>query len=155
MSEPFLPTEVPSTYQPYVNRLRAWLGDTALQNILEQVEESTDLELYMALQDAVTEINEDFDPYTAWTIATVPSWNTLCSGAALQVLQMKGILSARNSLTYQDAGGVTVSDYDRYGRYTNLFNTLINRYYRAVTSIKRRVNIDACYGGVESEYSWV
>ena len=68
---------------------------------------------------------------------------------------MKGILSARNSLTYQDAGGVTVSDYDRYGRYTNLFNTLINRYYRAVTSIKRRVNIDACYGGVESEYSWV
>ena len=82
MSEPFLPTEVPSTYQPYVNRLRAWLGDTPLQNILEQVEESTDLELYMALQDAVTEINEDFDPNTAWTIATVPSWSTLCSGAA-------------------------------------------------------------------------
>lgn len=144
---------IPFGEQLYVDRFRKYLGDTATLNVLEGAQENTDEELYIALIDTVDEINEDYDPITYWTIATMPSWNCLRQGATLQVLQMKGILSARNTITYQDAGGVTVQDYDKYGRYVNFFNVLINKYMRAVTSMKRRYNIDQCYGSVESEYS--
>ena len=147
-------TTVPAAHQIYVDRLRSFLGDTEALNVLEGTEESTDLFLYQAIQDAIWEINEDFDPETTWTITTVPSWNTLKLGATLQVLTGKGILSARNTLTYNDAGGVTVSNYDRYGRYVNYYNVLINKYTRGVSSMKHRYNIDQCYGGVESEYSY-
>jgi len=145
---------VPTAHQIYVDRLRAFLGDTAALNVLEGTEENTDLYLYQALQDAIWEINEDFEPETTWSITTIPSWTALKLGAALQVLTGKGILSARNTLTYNDAGGVTVSNYDKYGRYVNYYNILVNKYMRSVTSTKRRYNIDQCYGGVESEYSW-
>ena len=44
--------DIPSTYTPYVRRLRDFLDDTVEQNDLEGIEESTDWELYMALEDA-------------------------------------------------------------------------------------------------------
>jgi hypothetical protein len=53
-------------------------------------------------------------------------------GATLKILTKKGILSARNTLTYQDAGGITVQDYDKYGRYVNYFNVLVSTYYRGI-----------------------
>lgn len=145
---------IPFTDQLYVNRLRTTISDTATLNQLEGVQESTDAELYIAIKDALEEINEEYEPETTWTITDIPSWNCLKLGAMLQVLTNKGILSARNTITTNDAGGVTVQDYDKYGRYVNFFNILVNKYMRSVTSMKRRYNIDQSYGGVDSEYSW-
>ncbi len=65
----------------------------------------------------------------------------------------QGILSARNTLTYNDTGGVTVQNFDVYGRYINFFNILINKYRNQVTSLKRSNNVEAGYGGVYSEYA--
>ena len=73
-------------------------------------------------------------------------------GATLQILTSKGILSARNTLTYQDSGGVTVQDSDKYGRYINYYNLLLARYSRGVTNMKIGKNIESAYGGVKSEY---
>lgn len=73
-------------------------------------------------------------------------------GATLQYLTSKGILSARNTLTYRDGGGVTVQDMDRYGRYINYYNILVNKFLRGVTNMKLGANIDAAFGGVPSEY---
>ena len=67
-------------------------------------------------------------------------------------LTSKGILSARNTITYRDGGGVTVQDYDRYGRYINYYNILINKYVRGVSNMKLGSNIESAYGGVDSEY---
>jgi hypothetical protein len=143
---------VPYTHGLYVTRLRKFLGDTAELNTLVGEEESENIFLYHCLQDAIDEINIEFEPETTWTIATIPSWNVLKLGATLQVLIGKGILSARNTLTYTDAGGVTVQDFDTYGRYTNFYNILLNKYMRAVQTLKLRFNIDSCYGSVDSEY---
>lgn len=44
--------DIPAKYEPYVKRLRDFLDDTIAQNDLEGVEESTDWELYMAIEDA-------------------------------------------------------------------------------------------------------
>jgi hypothetical protein len=137
-----------------IDKLRKFLNDTVELNVLNGAEESSDDYLRSAIEDALEEINEEFEPETSWTIDSIPSWNALKFGATIQILIGKGILSARNMLTYSDAGGVSVSDYDKYGRYINYFNVLINKYLRSVQSIKRTHNIDQCYGEVASEYSY-
>lgn len=73
-------------------------------------------------------------------------------GAVLQVLTSKGIISSRNTLTYNDGGGVTVQDMDKYGRYINYYNVLINKYVRGLQALKLGSNVDDAYGGVGSEY---
>ena len=144
---------IPAADDIYVQRLRKFINDTVALNTLEVVEECTDLILYHYIQDALDEINYEFTPNTSYTIQNFPSWNTIKFGATLQFLTSKGILSARNTLTYNDSGGVTVSDYDRYGRYMAYYNMLVSKYMRSVQSIKVSANIDNCYGGVASEYS--
>lgn len=144
---------IPHSYQLYVDRLRKYLGDTAELNTLSGAEECSDIFLYHCLQDAMDEFNFEFIPETTYTITSIPSWNVLKLGAVIQILIGKGILSARNTLSYSDAGGVTIQDYDTYGRYINFYNLLINKYMRSVQSMKVSSNVDSCYGGVSSEYS--
>ncbi len=144
---------IPYEDQLYVDRLRKFLGDTAELNVLDEVKESTDIELHHAIQDTIDEINYEFLPGTEYKkISEVPSWNLVKLGATLQILTSKGILSSRNTLTYQDSGGVTVQDFDKYGRYINYYNILINRYVRGVTNMKLGKNVEGAYGGVDSEY---
>jgi len=152
-TELLAPTLIPFNDKLYVNRLRRYLNDTAILNTLELEEESTDSNLYEAIKDTMDEINYEFLPATTYsTIAEFP-WPLLKMGSTLQVLISKGIMSARNQLTYNDAGGIQVSDVDKYGRYINWFNVLIAKYQRGVTSWKLGANIDEAYGGVPSEYA--
>lgn len=144
---------VPNEYQSRVDRLRDFLDDTIAQNDLEGIEESTDLELYFALEDTWDEINFSFDPpdLNFDTISAIP-WGLLKMGAVLNVLTSKGLGSARNTLTYNDAGGITIKDQDKFGRYTVWFNTLLSEYRRRVAGWKRSQNISGGYGGSHSEY---
>lgn len=59
----------------YVKRLRKFLNDTAALNTLDQAEECADIELYHFIQDAMDEINYEYQPTTInyKTIADVPS----------------------------------------------------------------------------------
>ena len=139
--------------QVYIDRLRSFLNDSTTANVLDGTQESTDEELWNALYDVLDEINYEFLPHTTWTLETIPSWNIIKNGAVLQVLTSKGILSARNTLTYNDSGGVTVQDMDKYGRYVNYFNVLINKYRAGVQAMKVGKNVEDAYGGVESEYA--
>lgn len=149
---------IPDVWQPYVERFRDFLRDTSTENRLEKIEESTDGQLYDALTDALDEINKGFMPMTHWHIEDLSSensylsWNTLKYGGILQLLTAVGILSSRNTLTYRDTGGVTVQDYDKYGRYINYFNILINKYQNSVIMAKRAYNMDQCYGSVDSPW---
>lgn len=147
-----LPVIISFEEQLYVDRLRLYLGDFTETNKLEGVQESTDIELFNALKDTLDEINFEFLPHTAYTMQTIPSFNVLQLGTVLQILTRKGIFSARNTLTYNDSGGVTVQDTDKYGRYINYFNVLITKYRTGVQLMKLGKNIEAAYGGAHSEY---
>lgn len=145
---------IPDAYREKVDRLRRFLSDERTLNRLLNAEESSDDYLYECIEDALDEINVfGYAMGVPWTIETFPYWSILKSGAVLQVLIGKGILSARNTLTYNDTGGVTVQDFDTYGRYINFFNLLINKYRNMVMSLKRSNNVDSAYGGVYSEYA--
>lgn len=145
---------VPSEHQKYVDRLRSFLSDTEDLNDLLGEKESTDLELYNNIIDTWDQINNEYDPTDLHIkeLNKIP-WSILQTGATLQVLTSKGILSARNMITYNDSGGITVKDTDVYGRYIALFNMLINKYRRSVIGFKRNLNMNGGYGGEESEYS--
>jgi hypothetical protein len=140
-------------------KLRRYLNDTPELNRLDQVAECTDDDLNDYIKDTMDELNLQFPPITTFKIsdvtlepgdgATIP-WSLVKLGATLQFLTSKGILSARNMLTYSDTGGVQVSDYDRYGRYINFFNVLIQKYVQAATQFKIAYNASQCFGGVYS-----
>jgi len=137
--------------QAYVDRLRNWLGDMADLNVLTGVQESSDVFLYEALEDAIDEVNNEWGFESTYTMGTFPNFSLLKYGAACQVLMGKGILSARNTLTYRDAGGVQVSDLDKYQRYMPIFNQLLQKWTAGVRGMIRRINVDGAYGGVGTE----
>lgn len=138
--------------QSFINYLRNFLGDTPELNALEGVKESSDEELKMALDLALDELNNTFTPVSNYKeFKNVPKI-ILMKLAVLKVLTMKGILTSRNTLTWNDAGGITVQDYDKYGRYINYFNILIADAKQSVQSWKTARNIESAYGGVHSDY---
>ena len=144
---------VPQEYTKMVSRLRGFLDDTVKQNDLEGVQESTDEELFTALEDCWDDVNYGFTPIdlTFGSIKEIP-WSILRVGATLSVLESKGICSARNTLTYNDAGGITIKDQDKFGRYTVWYNTLLSEHRRRVQNWKRHANLNGAYGGIPSEY---
>lgn len=144
---------VPTDDEDFVKRTRVFIQDTAEKNDLEGVEESSDIEIYYALQNTLDELSYEFGPHDMIfdTFKQVPL-NILQTGAMLNLLVSKGLVSARNTLTYNDQGGITVQDNDKYGRYTVFYNMVINRYRNAAQGWKRSKNINGCYGGVHSEY---
>lgn len=142
---------VPTAYQNKVDRLRNWLSDTGALNKLTGAEESTDDYLYEALEDAVDEINNEWGFESTYTLATFPSFSLLKWGAACQILMGKGIMSARNTLTYRDAGGVQISDLDTYARYMPIFNQVLQKWTSGIMKMIRKINVDGAYGGVGTE----
>lgn len=152
--EKLLQTSVPAADQPVVDLFRDDLGDNVELNTLEEVQESTDMDIYRALLMTMNELNSMlvFDPNFV-EFKDIPDLSTFFLGTTLRILNRKGIISARNTLTYQDAGGITVQDHDKYGRYVNYFNVLVSSYYTAVRNWNTRGNTDAAYGEAPSEYS--
>ena len=134
------------------NRIRNFAGDKSELNVLIQAIETTDAEM----NDYITKAIENFNGtgfLTTYTLQDYPNISNLIDGTIIQILSGKGILSARNMLTYRDTGGVSVEDFDTYGRYVNLFNLFITKYHNQVLSIKRSINMDSAYGDIESPLS--
>ena len=151
------PSTISAGDQSYVNRVRRFLNDSADLNVLTEALESTDTEIFEAIQDALDDV-----AYTppilldgGYSNFNEVPWIILRSGAVLNVLTTKGILSARNTLTYRDSGGVTVQNFDKYGRYQEYFNQLTAQYEKLKKGFKISKNIDNCYGNVPSEYSLI
>ena len=146
---------VPVALQYYVDRLRIWLGDTPELNKLLQIQESSDEFLYVCILDTVDEINNYGAFKSNFSVEEVGGtnlpWFLVKQGATLQMLIGKGILSARNVLTYQDAGGVMVTDMDVYGRYINYFNLLVSKYNKDLNDYKTRLNVAAGFGEFSSQ----
>jgi len=153
-----------ASYRDAVVAFRRYLNDIPQLNTLDNEMESTDDELEEFIKDALNDINFNYSPpsnYSLVNIVVEPgvdngtiSWTTIKLGATLQLLQIKGIISARNAITYSDAGGVTVAEMDKYGRYLSFFNQLAARYEKQVQQTKIRLNIDNAYGGVNSPFGF-
>jgi len=148
-----------ATYEDAAKNFRRFVGDLPQLNELDQRIESSDEEMIDYIKDTLNDINIAYEPKTHWQLKDIlvepgencrVPWNVVKTGALLQLLTAKGVLDARNYLTYSDAGGVTVTNHDRWGRYINYFNVLVNKYVNGVRTIKIRENVELCYGGLGS-----
>ena len=152
-----------ATYRDAAQALRRYLNDTPQLNELDEDFESTDDELEDYIKDCLNDININSEPKTRYKlvdILTEPGedgdlpWTTVKMGAILQLLQAKGLHSARNMLTFSDAGGVQITNHDKWGRYINYYNVMIPKYEKAVAQLKMRANINLAFGGVSSPFSF-
>ncbi len=150
----FLET-VPEEDLKFVVRLRRDLRDFVSKNELKETEENTDLELYYSLLNAALEIKNEVSMIIELNSLIEIPWNILSTGATIDVLESESIRSARNTLSYNDAGGINVQESDVYGRYVNLFNMLKAGYQSAIRNWKASKNIESCYGGVHSDYNYL
>lgn len=149
-----------TTYAQAATSFRRWLNDNPQLNTLDRVVENTDDELITYIKDALNEMNTSYEPQTPWALSQVMvepgldvgpvPWSLLKLGALLQLLTIKGVISARNTLTYSDQGGVTIQEMDKFGRYLTYFNNLTRIYEQKLMAIKIRENIGQVYGGVNS-----
>lgn len=147
--------EVPEEDVKYVNRLRRDLRDFAVRNELRDVEENSDLELYLAIVNAALEIKTEVGYIFEVNGLNEIPWNLLSNGATIEILRNESIRSARNTLSYNDAGGINVQESDVYGRYVNLFNIFQADYKSGVRNWKVSKNIENCYGGLHSDYNYL
>jgi hypothetical protein len=136
------------------NRIRNFNGDKEELNVLIRAQETTDEEMNDYMQKSIDYFNT-VGYETTYTVSDFPSKGLLIDGTVIQILMGKGILSARNMLTYQDAGGVTVQDFDTYGRYINIFNVYVSRHVQQVIDLKRSINVDGAYGSIESPMDYL
>jgi hypothetical protein len=152
-----------TTYEEAAMSLRQYLNDQPQLNELDEEFESTDDELMDFIKGSLNTINMDTTPVTKWTILNVVvdpgedgyiAWSTVRLGAVLELLTIKGIISARNMLTYSDTGGVQVSNHDKWGRYINYYNVMRPKFEAAVAAAKMRYNVGQAYGGFSSPFSF-
>jgi len=136
------------------NRIRNFNGDKEELNVLIRALETTDEEMTDYIQKSIDYFNA-VGYETTYSVSDFPNKGLLIDGTVIQILMGKGILSARNMLTYRDEGGVTVQDFDVYGRYINLFNVYVGRYMQQVFDLKRSINVDGAYGSIESPMNYV
>ena len=140
------------SYLFVINKIRNLISDKSALNVLTMEEESTDERLIDYIQKSIDYFN-GYGFQTTYSIDDYPNLGNLIDGTIIQILIGEGILSARNLLTYNDTGGVQVSDFDKYGRYINWYNVLINKYMQQTADIKRAINVENAYGTVQSEFS--
>ena len=156
-----------ASYKEAAAALRRYLNDTPQLNELDEDFESTDDELEDYIKDCLNDINLNSDPITRFMLSDIITepgedsptgmpipWSTVKMGAVIQLLTAKGIHSARNMLTFSDAGGVQITNHDKWGRYINYYNVLIPKYEKAVAQLKIRANINQGFGGVSSPFSF-
>lgn len=144
--------EISTEAKLLVDKLRDFLRDRAELNLLLETRESTDQDLYQCILDGLEAINYEYGFASDYALSDVP-WKILRDAAILEVLTSAGIHSARNTLNYNDSGGVVVSDLDVYGRYINYYNILVNKVRASITNYKMAKNMENGYGGSGSAYS--
>jgi hypothetical protein len=139
-----------------IQNVRRYMQDYTSKNKLLGDVENTDLDIALAMEMTISDYNMS-GPLSiqvqTWT--KFPSLQLLIYGCTRELLMSQSILSARNSLQFQDSGGVTVNDQDQYQKYPAFIQILETKYEKLKHSIKLGISEAAGNGYVGSEYDLV
>lgn len=135
-------TIVPMTYVEY---LRIFIGDDEAFNKLIKGRESSDQKLALALMMFVEHFNAmPPDISETYRIDNFPNKSLLIHGAAVEALQMAGIIQSRNFLNFNDAG-VSFSVSDKAGDYQQWANLLASEARQTAIETKIKLNAEEAY----------
>jgi len=137
-----LGTLVPMTYIEY---LRIYLGDQPEFNRLIEGVESNDKKLALALFMFVEHFNAmPPDLSQKFSLEDFPNKSLLIHGAAVEALQMAGIIQSRNFLNFNDAG-VSFSVSDKAGEYQQWASTIAAEARQTAIETKVKINAEEGY----------
>lgn len=139
----------------YVSVIRAKLRDYPELNRLVSGVEHSDVQIAMALAEAIDDWNTTPPLLDAVDLAGFPSTSLLINGAIVHLLHSAGFLQMRNHMQYSDGQGISVSTSDKAPQYLSWANLFAQSYEAKKNRLKMAQNlIGAMRGaGLHSEYA--
>ena len=122
-------------------------------NLLLDEEQFTSDDLDQAISMAISEYNA-ITPVTTFIVTSFPNDYILLIGTAVYLLTSEMFLLLRNAASYRD-GDVSVRNGDNVNDYRAMKNDLKKEWKLAARNMKTQQNMEQCYGGLRSGYSYV
>lgn len=106
-------------------------------------------DLWKCIEEALDDFNETPPMFRYdYTLADFPKKNTLLIGAALLAMKITVMKEIRREMQYDD-GGISSSVYYKTPAYQQLVAGLDQEYQQSKQRIKRQINAERCYRGME------
>ena len=144
----------PITLTDLCSRVRRFMRDAPYLNRLIKGVESSDEDIFLAMDLCFS----DFDntpPFIGRSdFQNPPPFHILIKGIVIQLLESKGLLESRNSLSFNDGGISIAADKDQ--RTQNWLSLFTNQYETNKTKFKIAKNIEMAWGvSLSSEYTLI
>lgn len=137
-----------------IELVRKFLRDTPKLNELKRVQESTDDDIKLALNMAISDWNSTPPLITPSRLDNFPSMDWLIVASAMFILQSAGILNYRNDLAYSDSG-ITVNPWSKGPQYFNTAGMWANMSENKKRELKIALNYATTFGVVRTaEYMY-
>jgi hypothetical protein len=137
-----------------INLVRKFLRDTPKLNELRKVQESTDDDIKLAINMAISDWNSTPPLIAPSRLENFPSMDWLVVATAMFILQSAGILQYRNDLAYNDSG-ITVNPWSKGPQYFNTAGMWAQMVENKKRELKTAINYSITFGIVRTaEYMY-
>ena len=135
-----------------VAQIRDYVRDKSDLNILlEGREQSSDTDIALAMQLAVSAVNL-YPPVTSYQVETVPNDALLLYGTLEHLANMEAERQLRNQVNYS-AQGLNAGIDDKMAQYNTLAAYYRSLFERELTRFKQFLNMELAWGEVHSPYA--
>lgn len=131
--------------------VQVYLQDMPEKNHLLDGTEFNPTQVMLSIELAISEFNM-LSPISSFDLNNFPSKAILLNGTLSKLYAGQAALLARNTMSYSD-GGLQIPVEERYQMYIDLAARYASEFLRASQAYKINVNMEAGWGGVESDYS--
>jgi hypothetical protein len=141
----------------YRDGLRLFIKDLQdLNRLLKFEQENEDKALDLYLNMALGFLNGVPPPIASFDMSSFPVPSLLIHQGAIECLISNSIVYARNTLQYNNGGvSVKIVDGERYNAILQQLYAIANREIEFFRNIKVSINIEGCWGGVNSPYQYI
>jgi len=133
------------------HKIRRFIRDTPAANALLDGHETSDTLIDFALDLTLDDFNSTPPLIGQFQLAFHPSQSLVMLGAIIWILKSAGLQQSRNQLDYA-SGGITVATSNKTPLYQSWINIMMQEYEAKKLNLKKAINAEQAYGGVNSEY---
>lgn len=139
----------PLTTETILVLIRKFLRDTPKLNELKRVNESTDDDIKLAVNMAISDWNTTPPLIAPASLALFPSVDWLIMASAMFILQSAGVLNYRNDMPYSD-NGVSFNPWSKGPQYFNTAGMWAQMVEQKKREFKYALNVASTFGVVRS-----
>ena len=132
-------------------KIRSFIRDVPAANALLGTQETPDILIDFCIDLALDDFNTSPPLIGSYNMKNHPSQSILMIGAIIWILKSAGLQQSRNQLDYA-SGGITVAASNKTPLYQSWLSIFMQEYEAKKANLKKSINAEQAYGGVESEY---